>query len=62
MSGISTHVLDLATGKPARAVLVRLEADGVILSEQTTDDDGRVAELLGERTLRAETYRLTFVI
>jgi 5-hydroxyisourate hydrolase len=66
MSGISTHVLDVASGKPATGVLVRLErADAgaaPFISEQFTDQDGRVASMLGGRALAAATYRLTFVI
>lgn len=66
MSGLSTHVLDLSTGKPAAGVTVRLEraeGDGFVpISEQPTNDDGRVASLLGGEALRASTYRLTFSI
>jgi 5-hydroxyisourate hydrolase len=66
MSGLSTHVLDLSSGKPAAGVTVRLErAEGagfVLISEQPTNEDGRVASLLGSEALRASTYRLTFLI
>ena len=66
MSGISTHVLDLSTGKPAAGVAVRLqraEGDSVAtVTEQSTNDDGRIAALLGGEALRAATYRLTFAI
>ena len=66
MSGITTHVLDTAAGRPARGVPVRLEvrADSrgwVTLAERTTDTDGRVRDLLAEGgKLDAGTYRLTF--
>jgi 5-hydroxyisourate hydrolase len=66
MSGITTHVLDTAAGRPASGVPVRLEVqlDGrgwVILAERKTDGDGRVRDLLAEGArLDAGTYRLTF--
>jgi 5-hydroxyisourate hydrolase len=66
MSGLSTHVLDLSTGKPAAGVSVRLEraeGDGFVrIAELQTGDDGRIANLLGGEALRAVTYRLTFLI
>ena len=61
---ISTHVLDTATGLPARGVRVRLarldDAGATPLGEGVTDDDGRIHDLLGGRPLEAGTYRLTF--
>ena len=66
MSAITTHVLDTAAGRPARGVPVKLEvrsgAKGwVTLTERTTNDDGRVKDLLAEGAkLDAGTYRLTF--
>lgn len=66
MSGLSSHVLDLSTGKPAAGVIVRLErvegAGFAHISEQPTNDDGRIANLLGSEALRSGTYRLTFFI
>jgi 5-hydroxyisourate hydrolase len=66
MSGISTHVLDLASGKPAAGVLVRLEraqADGFEdVCERLTDADGRAAGLLEGQPLETAVYRITFVI
>ncbi len=66
MSGITTHVLDLALGRPARGVAVKLELHTgnrgwVTLADGVTDDDGRVKDLLapGAR-LDAGRYRLTF--
>jgi 5-hydroxyisourate hydrolase len=64
MSGLSTHVLDLALGRPAAGVPVRLDRwrggwEG--LAEVTTDGDGRVARLLPEgAALIPGDYRLTF--
>jgi len=65
MSGITTHVLDLAMGRPARGVTVRLEVrqgtQWVGLATRATDDDGRVKDLLAEGArLDAGFYRLTF--
>jgi 5-hydroxyisourate hydrolase len=60
---ITTHVLDTATGKPARGVPIRLEvADGdawLLVGVGVTDGDGRL------RTLTAAppppgTYRIRF--
>lgn len=63
MSGITTHVLDIARGRPAAGVLVRLELrDGDTWREVgrgTTDDDGRVRTLTGP-AIDAGTYRITF--
>ena len=65
MSVITTHVLDLALGRPARGVPVKLEllAEGgwVTLAERVTDDDGRVRDLIATGTrLTAGKFRLTF--
>ncbi|MET8870741.1 hydroxyisourate hydrolase [Nocardia sp. NPDC004278] len=43
---LSTHVLDAGSGRPAAGLAVRLErADGTVLAERRTDDDGRVKDL-----------------
>jgi 5-hydroxyisourate hydrolase len=65
MSGLSTHVLDTALGRPAAGVEVRLDArEGEgwrALAHARTNDDGRVPRLLPEgEALRAQTYRLVF--
>jgi 5-hydroxyisourate hydrolase len=66
MSGITTHVLDTAAGRPARGVPVKLEvrSEGrgwVMLAERTTDVDGRARDLLADGSkLDAGTYRITF--
>lgn len=68
MSKISTHILDLAQGKPAVEVPVRLErrelsGDWMRLGTSQTDADGRCAHLLPENeVLRAGLYRLVFDI
>lgn len=67
MSGLSTHVLDTARGRPAVGVPVRLaRRDGDAWRELVraeTDADGRVESLLpaGER-LATGDYRLTFAL
>ncbi len=66
MSRISTHVLDIARGKPAADLPVRLErkeASGkwLELASARTDQDGRCAELLPDgAAFGAGLYRLTF--
>jgi 5-hydroxyisourate hydrolase len=65
MNRISTHVLDLALGKPANNVAVRLERQESsgwrVLSSQRTDKDGRCNQLLPEGAdLSAGLYRLAF--
>jgi 5-hydroxyisourate hydrolase len=66
MSRISTHVLDLAYGRPAKDVPVRLErressGEWMRLGSGITNADGRCAQLLPENeSLRAGLYRLVF--
>ncbi len=56
---ISTHVLDLARGEPARDVRVDLYKGNVLISTQQTNTDGRIPDLL-RGTLEQGTYRLIF--
>jgi 5-hydroxyisourate hydrolase len=66
MKKISTHVLDIAQGKPAKGVPVRLERQDnsggwVLLTSSRTDQDGRCGQLLPENeSLRTGVYRLAF--
>lgn len=66
MSGISTHILDTAAGRPAAGVAVVLSrADGSgawqVLSHQQTDGDGRCRQMLPDGVaLEAGRYRLRF--
>jgi len=66
MKRISTHVLDVAQGQPARGVAVRLErreisGNWIALASARTDADGRCGQLLPEGDpLRAGLYRLSF--
>ena len=63
---ISTHILDLTCGKPARDVIVRLERQSSsgawdLLTAVQTDSDGRCGQLLPEgEDLPAAVYRITF--
>lgn len=62
MSGITTHVLDTALGKPAAGIGVRLELfdqdTWMLLAESATDADGRCRNLATNPS--AGLYRLTF--
>jgi hydroxyisourate hydrolase len=61
---LSTHVLDLERGEPARGVAVRLEQgvlDGwVRMADGRTDGDGRLRDWVDADTWRAGDYRLVF--
>jgi 5-hydroxyisourate hydrolase len=66
MSAITTHILDVSTGFPARGVLVKLERqiEGMVwelIGSGVTDEDGRIRDLLdADAILQAGNYRLTF--
>lgn len=66
MNRISTHVLDLASGKPAQNVIVWLErradsGEWNSIAASHTDADGRCPQLLPENiTLAPGVYRLNF--
>jgi len=65
VSAITTHILDLARGRPAADVHVRLErqernGDWTELSRRATDGDGRIKDLLPPGDIEAGRYRLTF--
>jgi 5-hydroxyisourate hydrolase len=65
MKRISTHVLDIAKGQPAKNIPVRLERQEATgwrqLAWAKTDQDGRCSQLLPEsETLMPGTYRLGF--
>ncbi|WP_329050420.1 hydroxyisourate hydrolase [Amycolatopsis sp. NBC_01488] len=60
MSLVTTHVLDTATGRPAKGIAVRFEtAEGKPIADGRTDDDGRIRDL-GPETLDPGAYRLVF--
>jgi 5-hydroxyisourate hydrolase len=64
MSRLSSHVLDVALGQPARGLTLRLDAlEGNVwrpLAATVTDADGRATDLLAGAPLQARIYRLTF--
>ncbi len=64
MPTISTHILDVEAGAPARGIHVILYKLGeddrpIRLTQVLTDDDGRVRDLL-ERPMSPGVYRLEF--
>jgi 5-hydroxyisourate hydrolase len=63
-SPITTHVLDVALGRPAAGMPVRLErlAHGsfAAIAHGETDADGRASQLLRPGSLEAGTYRIRF--
>lgn len=65
MSGLTTHILDQATGKPASGVTVRVSRrdgpEASLLAEIRTDADGRARLVAGEG-LEVGAYRLEFAI
>ena len=46
MSTLSTHILDISTGKPAQGVRVYLEQDGVVLATAFTNAQGRITAFI----------------
>jgi len=67
MNGISTHVLNIASGQPAAGIRVVLELWAkdawAPAGEGVTNDDGRVPKVLSPGVqLQQGTYRLTFFI
>lgn len=57
MSTLSTHILDISTGKPAAGVTVRLLRDEQVIASQTTDGNGRIGEFT-PTALATGRYRL----
>jgi 5-hydroxyisourate hydrolase len=65
MKGISTHILDLTSGRPAGGVAVRLHRHehGAwrAIAARRTDEDGRITDLLpADEGLQGGFYRLRF--
>jgi 5-hydroxyisourate hydrolase len=54
---ISTHVLDVERGRPAKGVRVELWQEDLVTTGET-DDDGRIAQLAAD--LEPGLYRLLF--
>lgn len=63
-SPVTTHVLDTATGLPAKGIhieLSQLGEDGFRLMDKgVTNEDGRIATLLSGQKLAVATYRMHF--
>ena len=57
-ASLSTHVLDTGQGAPASGVLVELFREAERLAGESTDEDGRIAELAA--ALEPGRYRLVF--
>ena len=67
MSAITTHILDVSAGSPARGVSVTLERQAAtnweVIGKGETDADGRLRDLLPpDANLSLGNYRLTFEI
>ncbi|THD62352.1 hydroxyisourate hydrolase [Phenylobacterium sp.] len=61
MSGLTTHVLDTAIGRPAAGVAVRLMRNGAVLVSTRTNSDGRCdSPLMSGDAIAAGAYRLEF--
>jgi 5-hydroxyisourate hydrolase len=66
MSAITTHILDVSKGSPARGVPVTLEmhtpsGEWEIIGKGVTDSDGRLRDLMDESAdLLLGDYRFTF--
>ena len=61
MSGLTTHVLDLSSGRPAAGVALRLKRGGEVLVSTSTNADGRCdSPLLSGEAIAVGAYRLEF--
>jgi hydroxyisourate hydrolase len=61
---LTTHVLDLTTGRPAAGMTIELRSgDGVLMKKTVTNADGRLdAPLLAGAELSAGDYELLFFV
>jgi 5-hydroxyisourate hydrolase len=63
MGRITTHILDITSGKPAAGVKIKLQRDGTTLCETVSNADGRCdAPLLEGDALQPGSYDLVFAI
>ena len=63
MGQLSTHVLDLSSGRPAANLRIALHREGQLLKTVTTNADGRTdAPLLTGDELKAGVYDLVFQV
>lgn len=61
MSGLTTHVLDTAHGRPAAGMAVRLFRGGELIAQGTTNADGRCPGLV-DGEAKPGRYRLEFAV
>ncbi len=65
-SPITTHVLDTASGLPAKGIKAELskQVDGEFtkMDEGVTNDDGRISDLLAGKKLEQGCYRMHFAL
>lgn len=61
MSGLTTHVLDTAHGRPAAGMAVRLFVGGLLRASGKTNADGRCPGLM-EGDAAPGVYRLEFAV
>lgn len=65
---LSSHILDISTGTPAKGVPVRLEKldektqSWKQLDEKVTDENGRIKEFLSTKKDNRGVYRLRFLV
>ena len=63
MSQLTTHVLDLTSGRPACFVRIELFHEGKLLKQTETNNDGRTVQpLLSGEDFKAGVYDLVFHI
>lgn len=63
VSTLTTHVLDIALGRPAQGIRVTLERSGDVVGSGVTDADGRVSDLhKKDAPLSQGSYQLTFYV
>lgn len=62
MSSLSSHVLDLVSGRPAAGMEIVLWSGDACLFRGRTNDDGRCPDLAGAGELSPGTYRLEFAV
>lgn len=64
MGQLTTHVLDTSIGKPAKGIKIKLEflknEEWQTVTENITNDDGRVPEFTDNINLEFGTYQITF--
>lgn len=65
---LSSHILDVSTGRPAAGVPVKLEklhaknGKWTLVEEKKTDSNGRIKDFLDYKKTETGVYRLTFLV